>query len=382
MVLLAVIAATLGVVAVAWWALTARRAHKPKIPAARRRRVAIRIERDGDPPSTQSSSLPEIPAANAGASAEPAPVLNLLGAESLTEAARGRLQTLADTAPRPRLVLVQLLQAGGDPSELARVVAGDPATAALLLRTVNSAQFQLAQEITSVQRAITYLGANLVRDIAIRNALALPQPADSVQERVLETLWSNSYLASAIAFALAQQGRLGGPAELSTQALLFGLGDIVLVTQQPQLAELYLQDGGLYERVDQIQRALGYNAALAGARLGQAWQLPQGLCRALEASLLPLTTAAQDLEAELLPGVALGYFANRLAERLSRQEEFQLQVGLDHLLDSAEATRIPRYLAAAGMGNAPVLLADPGLERRLSTVLKGTGAGSGSAPAG
>lgn len=390
MIMLVMIAAAVGVAAVVGWAFTTMRARKPQAPAAQRRRVAIRVERDVDPSSTRGPPLPEAPAgaADPSVAAEleskpaPGPEVILLSEESLTAEARGLLQTLADASPRPRLVLLRLLPAGGDPLELARVVAGDPAIAALLLRTVNSAQFKLVQEITSVQRAITYLGTNLVRDIAIRNALPLPQAVDSVQERVLETLWSNSYLASAIAFALARQLRLGGPAELSTQALLFGLGDIALVTQQPQLAELYAEEGGLHERVGRIQRELGYNAALAGAHLGRAWQLPQGLCRTLEASLLPLTTPARELETELLPGVALGYFANRLAERLSRQEEFQLQAGLDHLLDSAEAARIPEYLTAAGLGSAPALLVDPALERRLATVHVNLSAGQRSAPAG
>lgn len=383
MATLVMIVAAIGVAAAVWWALSATRERKPEAPVAPRRRVAIQVERDVDPLTVQESPLPKVSAgaADAAVAAEQVPSLTLLDDKSLTAEARGHLQALVDTSPRPRLVLLQLLQGGGDPSELARVVAGDPTTAALLLRTVNSAQFQLTQKIASVQRAITYLGANLVRDIAIRNALALPQAADSLQQGVLETLWSNSYLASAIAFALAQRSRLSGPAELSTQTLLFGLGDIALVTQQPQLAELYLEEAALHQRVDRIQRELGCNAALAGAHLGRAWQLPQGLCRALEASLLPLTTPAQDLEAELLPGVALGYFANRLAEQLSRQEVFQLQAGLDCLLDSTEAARIPEYLAAAGLSNASALLADPGLKRRLSTVFRSTGAGYGSAPA-
>ncbi len=381
MAMLIMAAAALGVAAVVWWALRALREARPEVPVAPRRRVAIRVERDVDPAPAQQASPPELPGGEPGKPA--AAALTLLREDSLTVAASERLKTLVDTAPRPRLVLLQLLQTGSDPLELARVVAGDPATAALLLRAVNSARFQLVQEITSVQRAITYLGANQVRDIAIRNALALPQvSAGSVQEQMLETLWGQSYLASAIAFALAQQLRMPGAAELSTQALLFGLGDIALVTQYPQLADRYLEADELRQRVDGMQRELGINAALAGAHLGRAWQLPEGLCRLLDASLLPLTIPARDLEAELLPGVALGYFANRLAELLSRQESFQLPAGLERLLASPEATPIPEYLAAAGLGKAPALLVDPALERRLSAVHANLSTAQRSAPAG
>lgn len=380
MAILIMLGACVVVTVLVWWTLGSMRGRKPATSAAPRRRVPIRVERDVSPSSARKSKSEEM---SAGETDTPAPLeLKLLREESLSADARVHLQDLADIVPRPRLVLLQLLQAGGDLPELARMVAGDPATAALLLRTVNSARFQLAQKITSVQHAITYLGGNQVRDIAIRNALTLPRAsAGSAQERVLETLWSSSYLASAIAFALTQQLRLSGAAELSTQALLFGLGDIALVAQYPQLAELYLEEDGLHRRVDRIQSELGYNTALAGAHLGRAWQLPQGLCRALDASLVPLTTPARDLEVELLPGVALGYFANRLAELLSRHEDLPLQAGLDRLLRSAEAARIPEYLAAAGWRNAPALLADRGLERRLSAIRKSTGAGHRTAPA-
>lgn len=373
-----------GVAVLVWWALSSLRQHRQKAPAAPRRRAPVMAVREVDSQPNEA-----VPPDEAGAPDEtvdapaplPPPTLALLREESLTPAARQRLQALAGAVPRPRTVFLELLQTGGDPLELARVVAGDPAAAALLLRTVNSAQFQLAREITSVQRAITYLGANLVRDIAIRHALAGSQTGtDHRMARVHEALWSSSHIASAIAFSLAQQLRLSGAAELSTQTLLFNLGDIALVVCHPQLVELYSGEGGLHERVDGMQRELGYNAALAGAHLGNIWQLPLRLCRVLGASLAPLSMPQQDLDPELLQGVALGYFANRLAEVLSAQSVFQLQAGIDNLIKRPEAAMLPEYLAAGGLGNALTALTDPALERRLAAIHASAGAGRRRAP--
>lgn len=371
MVVWLVLAAMAGILAVLWWlAGSSRPARRAPSPRSLKPTVAAkaRVHLQAVGTATDAS------AAQAGRPAPQVPDLVLLDEQTLSPEGRECLEAVARNSPRPRTVLLQLLHAGGDPAELARVVAGDPSAAALLLRTVNSAQFQLAHEITSVQRAITYLGANLVRDIAIRHALAAPAGANTVVEGVHELLWSSSYLASAIAFAVAQQARLGGAAELSTQALLFGLGDIALVTHQPHLARLYLEDCDLPTRVDTVQRESGCNAALAGAQLGAVWQLPQSLCRVLGASLAPLTTAPQGVESDLLQGVALGYFANRLAEILSAQTRFDLPAGLAALPQRPEAALLPDWLAAGGLGDAVTLLADPGLERRLESVHASIGA--------
>jgi HD-like signal output (HDOD) protein len=298
--------------------------------------------------------------------------LTLLNDQLLTPEAALRLTTLADSVPHPRAVLLQLLRAGDDPLELARVVATDPAMAALLLRTVNSAQFHLSREIGSVQHAITYLGANLVRDIAIRHAVSVTTSnPDQLTQQVHHAVWRGSYLASAIAFVVAQRHSLSGAAELSTQTLLFSLGDLALVTHHPQLAALYREPSGLPGRVDRIQRELGFNSAMIGAHLASVWQLPKALGRVLALSLAPLNTPPQNIEPDLLPDLAVGYFSNRLADVLSAQTQFDLRAGVDALSDLPEAALLPAYLAASGFDDAIGVLNDSAVERRLAGVFDG-----------
>jgi HD-like signal output (HDOD) protein len=271
--------------------------------------------------------------------------------------------------PRPRTVLLQLLQAGDDPLELARVVATDPSTVALLLRTVNSAQFGLSREITSVQHAITYLGANLVRDVAIRHVLTVaPSDVDAAVEQVHRALWTVSYLASAVAFTLAQQLRLAGAASLSTQSLLFGLGDLALVARYPQVGALHRSGAVLGDRVATVQNELGLNGALAGAHLARAWELPRGLCDVLAASLAPLATAPDAIDGALLPAVTVGYFANRLAEALAAQSYFDLRQTVDGLAGQPAMALLPHYVAAARLDSLGAVLLEPAVERRLAAV--------------
>jgi HD-like signal output (HDOD) protein len=280
-----------------------------------------------------------------------------------------QLTALADSLPRPRSVMLQLVQAGDDPAELARVVATDPATAALLLRTVNSAQFNLTNEITSVQHAITYLGANLVRDVAMHHAMAVPVDTRNLTaERIYQALWRNSYLASGITLALAQRLGMPSPSVLSTQALLYRLGDIALVSHRPGMAAVYNTDPHLADLVDQTQQQLGFNSAMVGAHLAQTWGLPAALWGFLRRSLAPLAGGPQTLTADLLPGVTLGYFSTRLAQALSRQVDFDLPAALQDLLARPEAHYLPQYLAAIGLLDPLAVLSEPGVERRLAAL--------------
>nr|ART39667.1 J555 [uncultured bacterium] len=303
-----------------------------------------------------------------------APVLHLLDDDVLAPEVALQLTNLADALPRPRSVMLQLVQAGDDPVEVARVVATDPATAALLLRTVNSAQFNLSREITSVQHAITFLGANLVRDIALHHSMAVPVDTRNLTaERIYHGLWRNSYLASGIALALAQRLRLPSPSVLATQALLFRLGDIALVSHHPEMAGLYHADPDLIAMVDQTQRQLGFNSAMIGAHLAQVWGLPPQLRTLLRRSLAPLVGGPQTIAPDIVPGVALGFFSTRLAQALSRQVDVDVPGAVQALGDRAEAHYLPQYLTAIRLDDVPAVLAEPAVERRLARLMGGSG---------
>jgi HD-like signal output (HDOD) protein len=355
-----------GVIGMLWWSANSRREGAPVAERGAQRAARTAAVVYGSDATDAANGFP--PVQTAGAEPLP-PTLTLLTEATLTADAAQRLADLAGTVPRPRTVLLQLLQAGDDPLELARIVATDPSTVALLLRTVNSAQFGLSRDVTSVQHAITYLGANLVRDVAIRHALAAPPGnVDSAVEQVRQELWVTSYLASAIAFALAQQVRLAGAADLSTQALLFGLGDLALVARYPQLAAVYRSGPVLGDRVAAVQNELGLNAALAGAHLARAWELPRRLGAVLAASLAPVVCAPDTIDAGLLPAVTIGYFANRLGETLATQSRFELRAALDGLAAEPAMALLPTYLAAARLDSPGPVLLDPAVERRLAAV--------------
>lgn len=369
MTLWVLIGAALAALGVWWWQASAATQRRSSRQDAWYRWHEAVTAADMDPapepgPGQQTALADRADAATHAAE----PAVTLLNDRMMTPETAACLADLADNLPRPRAVLVQLMRAGDDPVELARVVATDAASAALLLRTVNSAKFHLSHRVTSVQHAVTYLGANLVRNIAIQHATALPPIGDPAAERVNQRLWRVGYLASTIALAVARQQRWPSVAALSTQALLFGLGDIALLANRPQLAELYALDYGLPARIEAIQRRLALNPAMAAAHLGRVWQLPQDLVRVLGASLTPLAGGPQLVAPELLMGVTLGYFSTCLAQVMLWRSSCDPQAALDTLLAQPHAFFLPEYLAACGVSGVLHALAEPASARRLAVV--------------
>lgn len=359
--------AAVGGLGVLLWLVGRRQAPTARRPA--RHAIPTRVDRTARRASGELSHQPRDLSCDGQSSQfatlTPAPTVRLLDQGALEPHVALALTALADSIPRPRSVTQQLLQAGDDPVEVARVVSTDPATAALLLRTVNSAQFGLARDITSVQHAITYLGANLVRDVALHHAMTIPVDTRNLAaERIYKGLWRDSYLASGIAYALARRFGWPSPSALSTQALLFRLGDVALVLHHPQLTPLYNTDPDLSELVDQTQQALGFNAAMAGTHLAHVWGLPRSIGEVLRCSLAPLVGAPVDDEQRL--GVTVGYFATRLAQALSRQVEFDLPAALRSLMERPEAHYLPQYLAGINLSEPLLALVEPTVERRLA----------------
>jgi len=115
----------------------------------------------------------------------------LLDSERLRRAV-GRIDALP-SAPDAYWALTRaMLQANVSAQDIAGIVEQDPAMSAKVLQLINSAYFSLAHETTSIHSAVTYLGLDLLKGLALTSqvfALAERQPAglslEAVQRRSL-----------------------------------------------------------------------------------------------------------------------------------------------------------------------------------------------------
>ena len=96
-----------------------------------------------------------------------------------------------------------LVQQNAGTSEISQALAFDPALTVRFLSIANSALFSPNSEITSVSRAVTLLGTQIVHDIVLASSVSDlfdGIPADIVNVR---TFWTQSVTCGVLAKALA-----------------------------------------------------------------------------------------------------------------------------------------------------------------------------------
>jgi HD-like signal output (HDOD) protein len=299
--------------------------------------------------------------------------LALLRADT-EDAAPQAMREMVEALPEPHAMFLQVARDLDDIDEITAAVKNEPALAASVLRTVNSAAFGLTTPISSINHAIAYLGVSYVKGLIAQSALARTLPAStpgSAQEAAMHRLWKCSQIASASAFVLGRNLGLDNPSVASTQALLANLGDINLVSLRPELAYLYAPDVSLLERVQGQQAELGANGAILAALLAEHWGLPGTIKATLALSLLPLALppAEHPLQGSDLAAATVVYLAGRIADAAVFHG---LQDIADLPLDDerpVELHYLPAYLEAAALQRLHATLQDSATRRALNRIL-------------
>jgi HD-like signal output (HDOD) protein len=165
-------------------------------------------------------------------------------------------------------------------TELARLIARDPALSAGILSVANSAYYRGAMEIETVRDAITRLGLNEVGRVAgAVSARTLFNPRMRAEQAVFVPRWNALFhravkVASGAAWLALRNRRVR-----SDRAYLGGLlHDVGMSVALRSLAALVL-DGKLASKPDdaRIDRVLDRVHAEVGGEAHQAWNLPQYL---------------------------------------------------------------------------------------------------------
>lgn len=136
--------------------------------------------------------------------------------------------------PRRPMLLPQLLRAINDNEtsrrELARIISGDPALAADLLRLANSPFYRAsAKPVESIDRAVAVLGTEGIRKLV---ATAIMQPVFRVRSghfpRFPDTTWDQAFRSAVAAESFAAIVDNSDPFAAQLLALVVGLGAIIV----------------------------------------------------------------------------------------------------------------------------------------------------------
>jgi HD-like signal output (HDOD) protein/CheY-like chemotaxis protein len=236
--------------------------------------------------------------------------------------------------------------------DIAQIVEQDPAMVAKLLQLVNSAYFGLPRVISSVPQAVSYLGTDLLRALALTVHAFTVVPVLARQGFSIETLQRHSLAVARFCRSCFTDSRRGG--EVFTAALVHDIGKLIFAYGIPDMFSKVVAERRVSGRPwYQIEaELLGVTHAEVGAYLLGVWGLPIGIVEAVAFHHNPGVVGAGDVEAlawvhlgDALVDAARPDWKGKLEDKLDM--EFLARAGLAHQVD-ALAHKARELAAKAG----------------------------------
>jgi len=200
--------------------------------------------------------------------------------------------------PMP-MILDKILKTVNDPNAglatLENLFKYEPSLTLKILTLANSAYFGVPEKVTNIRTAITLLGVNLIKSLAIHASVnelfrfGTPWPSFSGYE-----LWKHSVGVAVGAKMIARCLKLGAAEDFFTLGILHDVGLIIEYQfyREPfvaVLSRLHEQDGNL-SRIE--QSVLGTDHTVLGRLLCEKWQLPAMLVQIVGFHHTPLDSPA------------------------------------------------------------------------------------------
>src|ERR1035438_1167988 len=185
----------------------------------------------------------------------------------------GELPSLSST-------YTSLLQAVQDPNasiqQVAEIIEHDMGMSAKVLQLVNSAFFGLAQTVTTVQRAASFLGMETIKNLALASeTFRVFAPDSRIPQSVCESIQKHAHRAASVASALPVSPKRSRDVPVLS-ALLHDVGRLILASKMPDklCAVLARATERGCEDFEAEEELLGISHAEIGAYLLGLWGFP------------------------------------------------------------------------------------------------------------
>jgi HD-like signal output (HDOD) protein/ActR/RegA family two-component response regulator len=207
--------------------------------------------------------------------------LNVLLSNHAIRDVVGKLEALP-SVPRTYLELTDTAaRRNSSIDDLAAVVEQDPAMSAKVLQLVNSAYFGAHQRVASIRGAVSYLGVELLKGLALASSTFAAAENLSIEGFSLERLRSSSLLAARAARRFIVDRKLAD--EAFTTALVHEVGKIVIALGMPaEYASVLRETASSKTPVHLVEKErFGVSHAEVGAYLLGVWGLPFSIVEAV-----------------------------------------------------------------------------------------------------
>jgi HD-like signal output (HDOD) protein len=162
-------------------------------------------------------------------------------------------------------------------NDVVAILSSDPGLAANVLRIANSAAFRPASgEITDLRNAVSRLGFNMVRTVAVEFAMRQLRRRDIqsvVVRSEIEAIWRDSLKVASLSYVIAKHYTRVNSDQALLTGLLHALGRLYIVMRAEEMTDV--STAGIREVAD------GWQATIGKAIL-ESWGLPEPLQHAVE----------------------------------------------------------------------------------------------------
>lgn len=185
------------------------------------------------------------------------------------------------TLPSPPAIAVQILQTvqndNADLKKLVEIISADPALTVKMLKIANSSFYSLKNDVTSIDRALSVLGTNVIKNIALSFVIATDFRGENEVESGFDfdDYWRRSVTAAVAAELLANRLNQHDD-DIFVTALLHDIGMLII----------FLNDRETYGQIFRVarfsefsfieleQQKYNFNHQQVGALLIKKWGLP------------------------------------------------------------------------------------------------------------
>jgi HD-like signal output (HDOD) protein len=189
-------------------------------------------------------------------------------------------------------VLVKLNEVMASPDstaeDVAKVVSKDPAVATNLLRIVNSAYYGLQVRVSSVSLAVSVMGFNMTKKVALKAAVfsVFGKKRDKIQHFDPLAFWKHAIFTGVAARQLGSNSPVFAEThaeDLYITGLLHDIGKIILMEKAAPKYLAMLRKAAQQKRpeTEVEQEDLGFTHADVGSVLAIKWFLPEDLAIAI-----------------------------------------------------------------------------------------------------
>lgn len=227
----------------------------------------------------------------------------------LTQDLQNRLKAQVDF-PSPSKVATDIIALARDPeielSKVAQAVSRDPAMTAKILRIANSAFYAQRRPSQNLRQALVIIGLNAALTLALSFSLVSSMRALRPVGIDYPRFWRRALLAATGARAFSESGGVGQTEDIFLGALLQDMAVLALDRACRDFYGKLRQPATHADWIAYEIEHLGKDHASYSAMLLKSWNLPERICKAVEASHAPKTLAASTDEGRFARCIALG----------------------------------------------------------------------------